>query len=99
MRHVMLAVIGSGSGNMAIPDDIGGSEVALIECDSFGGTCVNRGCIPSKMFGYTADLAMLVQGASHFDLSAALEGADWRSIKDRVFGRVEETSRRGRRAR
>ena len=99
MRHVALAVIGSGSGNMAIPDDIGESEVALIECDSFGGTCVNRGCIPSKMFVYTADLAMLVQGASQFGLSATLEGVDWRSIKDRVFSRVDETSRRGRKAR
>ena len=54
MRHVGLAVIGSGSGNLAIPDDIGESEVALIRCDSFGGTCVNRGCIPLKMFVYTA---------------------------------------------
>ena len=61
MQRFVLAVIGSGSGNVVISDDIGEAEVALIESGSFGGTCVNRGCIPSKMFAYTADLAMLVR--------------------------------------
>lgn len=95
----MLAVIGSGSGNVAIPDDIGEAEVALIESGSFGGTCVNRGCIPSKMFAYTADLAMQVQGAPRFGLSASLTGADWPSIRNRILHRVDQTSRTGRRAR
>ena len=95
----MLAVIGSGSGNVAIPDDIGDAEVALIESGSFGGTCVNRGCIPSKMFAYTADLAMQVQRAPRFGLSASLTGADWPSIRNRILDRVDQTSRTGRRAR
>ena len=97
MQHVALAVIGSGSGNMVIADEIG--EVALIECGSFGGTCVNRGCIPSKMLGYTADLAELCKGAPQFGLSAMLQGVDWPSIRNRVFSRVDETSRSGHRDR
>ena len=97
MQHVELAVIGSGSGNMVIPDEIG--EVALIECGAFGGTCVNRGCIPSKMLGYTADLAELCQRAPQFGLSATPEGVDWSSIRNRVFSRVDETSRDGHRER
>jgi mycothione reductase len=97
--HFMLAVIGSGSGNVAIPDDIGEAEVALIESGSFGGTCVNRGCIPSKMCAYTADLAMQVQRAPRFGLSASLTGADWPSIRNRILHRVDQTSRAGRRGR
>ena len=99
MQRFALAVIGSGSGNVVIPDAMSESEVALIESGSFGGTCVNRGCIPSKMFVYTADLAMLVREASQFGLSAPLEGVDWPSIRDRVFSRVDETSRNGLRGR
>ncbi len=99
MQRFVLAVIGSGSGNVVISDDMGEAEVALIECSSFGGTCVNRGCIPSKMFAYTADLAMQVQGAPHFGLSATLTGVDWPSIRNRIFHRVDQTSRTGRRAR
>ena len=84
MQRFVLAVIGSGSGNVVISDDRGEAEVTLIECSSFGGTCVNRGCIPSKMFAYTADLAMLVQGTPHFGLSATLTGVDWPSIRNRI---------------
>ena len=99
MQRFALAVIGSGSGNVVIPETMSESEVAIIECGSFGGTCVNRGCIPSKMLVYTADLALMVREASHFGLSATLEGVDWPSIRDRVFSRVDETSRNGLRGR
>ncbi len=79
---------------MALPEGIG--DVALVECGSFGGTCINRGCIPSKMLGYTADLAELCRRAPQFGLSATLAGVDWPSIRDRIFKRIDETSRQGR---
>ena len=60
---------------------------------------MNRGCIPSKMLGYTADLAELCKGAPQFGLSAMLGGVDWPSIRNRVFSRVDETSRDGHRER
>ena len=44
-------VIGSGSGNSIIDERFSHLDVALIEDDPvFGGTCLNRGCIPTKMF-------------------------------------------------
>jgi len=95
-----LAVIGSGSGNVVVPDDVGvGGKVALIESGAFGGTCINRGCIPTKMFVYTADLAVQVRGASQFGLAATLERVDWPTIRDRIITRVDETSLAGRKAR
>jgi mycothione reductase len=95
-----LAVIGSGSGNVVVPDDVGvPGKVALIESGAFGGTCINRGCIPTKMFAYTADLAMQVRKASQFGLAATLERVDWPAIRDRIITRVDETSLAGRKER
>jgi mycothione reductase len=98
MQRFALAVIGSGSGNVVIPDDVGG-RVALIEAAEFGGTCINRGCIPSKMFVYTADVAMQVRRASQFGLEATLERVDWPAIRDRIIGRVEKAASAGRQGR
>ena len=47
-EHFDLVIIGSGSGNH-IPDFMNDRRIAVIERDVFGGTCLNRGCIPSKM--------------------------------------------------
>jgi mycothione reductase len=95
MEHFDLVVIGSGSGNVVVPE---GSDrrVALIEAATFRGTCVNRGCIPTKMFAYTAELAMQVRRGSQFGLRARLDGVDWPAIRDRVAARITDRSRSGR---
>ncbi len=95
MQHFGLAVIGSGSGNVVIPKHIDGPKTALIEMGSFGGTCVNRGCIPSKMFVHTASVAMNVRKASQFGIDATIESIDWAAIRDRIRARITETSERG----
>ena len=57
MKDYDLIVIGSGGGTkIAGPAAEMGLRVALIEEDALGGTCLNRGCIPSKMLIYPADL-------------------------------------------
>ncbi len=92
MEHFALAVIGSGSGNVVIPEYREGRKAALIESGSFGGTWVNRGCIPSKMFAYTADAAMHVRRASQYGIGASVEVVDWSFIRDRIVDRIKETS-------
>jgi mycothione reductase len=94
-----LAVIGSGSGNVVIPKHLGGRKAALIESAVFGGTCVNRGCIPSKMLVGTADVALSVRRASAFGIQAEVEAVDWPAIRNRVLKRIGETSSKGRRGR
>jgi mycothione reductase len=64
-------------------------RIAVVESDRFGGTCLNRGCIPSKMLVYTADLAQAVRHAGRFGIGAKWTGADWPAIRDRVFGRID----------
>jgi len=84
-----LVIVGAGSGNMLVSDGLGDWRVAIVEGDRFGGTCLNRGCIPSKMFVYTADVAAAVQHADRYGIKAKFSGADWPAIRDRVFGRID----------
>jgi mycothione reductase len=99
VQQFALAVIGSGSGNVLIPDDLGPGRVALIEAAAFGGTCINRGCIPTKMFAYTADLAAQFRLAPEFGLGSPDLTVDWAAIRDRVFHKVEHRAREGRKGR
>lgn len=84
-----LVIVGAGSGNMLPTDELAGWRIAVVESDRFGGTCLNRGCIPSKMLVHTADVARTVREASRFGIGAEWGGADWPAIRDRVFGRID----------
>jgi mycothione reductase len=87
-----LVIVGAGSGNMLPTAGLDELRVAIIERDRFGGTCLNRGCIPSKMLVYAADVAESVRHASRYGIRAELLGADWPAIRDRVFGRIDPLS-------
>ncbi len=43
-----LIIVGAGSGNMIPVPEMENWRLAIVEPDKFGGTCLNRGCIPSK---------------------------------------------------
>src|SRR5260370_10923921 len=70
-------------------EEFAGWRIAVAEADRFGGTCLNRGCIPSKMLVYTADVARIAQQAGRFGLDVTWAGADWAAIRERVFGRID----------
>ena len=84
-----LVIVGAGSGNMLPAKEFDGWRVAVVESDRFGGTCLNRGCIPSKMLVHTADVAQEVRRAGRFGIGAKWAGADWPAIRKRVFGRID----------
>ena len=91
-----LIVIGSGSGN-AIPEDLAGWKIAMVERDPvFGGTRLNRGCIPSKMLVLPADVAEDARHSDRLGIDVRFEGADWPAIRDRVFSRIDAISAGGR---
>jgi mycothione reductase len=96
MQHFDLAVIGSGTGNSLIDERFEHLSVALIERDeTFGGTCLNRGCIPTKMFVLPADLAASPSEAARLGVDLSFNGADWPAIRDRIFGRIDPISKGG----
>jgi mycothione reductase len=95
-EHYDLIILGTGSGNSVPDEDLADWRIAVVEPDVFGGTCLNRGCIPSKMFVYAADVARHVREAGRFGVHATFEGSDWRAIRDRVFGRIDPIAAGGR---
>jgi mycothione reductase len=99
MRHFDLCIIGSGSGN-SIPDErFADLSIAMVEKGTYGGTCLNVGCIPTKMFVYPADLAASVEQARALGVDLQLEGVRTTDIRDRVFGRIDPISDGGERYR
>lgn len=69
MKKFDCIVIGSGGGAKIItPASKLGLKIAVIEKDALGGTCLNRGCIPSKMLIHPADVALTIHEAKKFDI-------------------------------
>ena len=96
MRHFDLAIIGTGSGN-SIPDEaMAGWQIAILEKGTFGGTCLNVGCIPTKMFVHTADQAAAPANAKKLGVDAHLDAVHWPEIRDRIFGRIDPIAEGGR---
>ena len=94
-EHFDLVVVGTGSGNSVLTSDFDDWQVALIERDVFGGTCLNRGCIPSKMFVYAADMALQARHTGHLGVDSTLDGVRWPEIVERVFGRIDPIAQGG----
>lgn len=96
MTHFDLLIIGAGSGNSIIGDEHDDWKIALAEHGPFGGTCLNVGCIPSKMFVYAAEVAELAAESERLGVNARLLDVDWPAIRDRVFGRIDPIAEAGR---
>lgn len=95
MPHYDLVIIGTGSGNPILTKKFADWKVALVERGTFGGTCLNVGCIPTKMFVHTADLAAAPRTSSRLGVDETLDGVRWTDIRDRIFGRIDPISASG----
>jgi mycothione reductase len=91
-----LIIVGSGSGNSLVTPDFDQWRVAIVEEGVFGGTCLNVGCIPTKMYVYPADLAADAREWERLGLHGPAPAADWAAIRDRIFGRIDAISAGGR---
>jgi mycothione reductase len=87
--HYDLVIVGTGSGNSILGPDFAGKKTAIVEKGTFGGTCLNVGCIPTKMFVYAADVAYTPSHSAKYGIDEELKGVRWRDIRDRVFGRID----------
>lgn len=96
MRHFDLIVIGSGTGNSLVDERFDDWRVALIDDgERFGGTCLNHGCIPTKMFVLPADIARAPELGARLGVSILPPQVDWPAVRDRIFGRIDPLSTGG----
>jgi mycothione reductase len=85
MEKYDLIVIGSGAGmNVASKAVQSGMRVALVEHGLLGGTCLNTGCIPSKILLYPADVIRELQAASRIGVFASVSKVDFPLIMRRM---------------
>jgi len=94
MEEFDLIVIGSGAGtNVASEAAQKDLRVALVDRGPTGGTCLNNGCIPSKMLIYPADVIRSIQDAGNIGVHAELHEVDFGKIMRRMHGVVDEGRR------
>lgn len=88
-----LVILGGGSGGYACAFRAAelGLSVVLVEKDKLGGTCLHRGCIPTKALLHAAEVADLAREGDQFGVKSSLEGIDMagvNSYKDGVIGQM-----------
>lgn len=85
MQKFDLIVIGAGSGlDVANAASQHGLKVAIIEKDRMGGTCLNNGCIPSKLLIHSADVAETIKRAELFGIEVHGYTIEFEKIVQRV---------------
>ena len=93
MSQFDLVILGGGSGGYAaaLRGSQLGLSVALIEADKVGGTCLHRGCIPTKALLHAAEIADGARDGSHFGVKSTFDGIDMNGVntyKDGVIAKL-----------
>ncbi len=85
MEQFDVLVIGSGSGMLVASAAVEqGSKVALVEAGKMGGTCINVGCVPSKMLIYPADVLVTIAASGKLGVNAHVDSVDFNNIMMRM---------------
>jgi dihydrolipoamide dehydrogenase len=95
MEEFDLIVVGSGSGlDVASGIASRGKNVAVLEPGRLGGTCLNRGCIPSKMLIHRADILEEIKESEKFDIDSEINKINFeeiiKEVNEDVHGDAEE---------
>ena len=95
MSEFDLVVLGGGSGGYAcaLRSAQLGFSVALIESGKLGGTCLHRGCIPTKALLHSGEIADNTREASHYGVNAEFHSIDMNAVnayKDGVISRLHK---------
>lgn len=89
-----LIVVGAGSGlDIVAEADEKGLKTALVEEGPLGGTCHNRGCVPSKMLIHHADVAETIRNSAKFFIRSKIEAIDFAKITQSVNGQIDAESK------
>jgi mycothione reductase len=90
MEQFDVLVIGSGSGMLVASAAVeAGYKVALVESGRMGGTCINVGCVPSKMLIYPADILSAIGESEKIGVKTTVNAVDFGNIMARMHALVE----------
>jgi len=90
MQKFDIAVLGAGSGLLIMEGARDhGMTCAVIEKGAFGGTCLNRGCIPSKMLVYPADLIREAERGERVGVTYGKPEVDWAKVARRMRRQID----------
>jgi mycothione reductase len=85
MKQYDVIVIGSGAGAIIAEEAVAkGLKVALVDKGPIGGTCLNLGCVPSKVLIYAADRIVEIQESKKLGIAAEIKSIDFASIMERM---------------
>lgn len=85
MKEYDVIVIGSGAGAIVVEQALAhGLSVALVDKGPLGGTCLNVGCIPTKMLIFPADRVVELQEAAKLGVQAEIKQVDFQAIMERM---------------
>ncbi len=92
MKTYDVVVVGSGSGEIIVERALAhGLKVALIDRGPLGGTCLNVGCIPSKMLIVPADRIVEIQESRKLGVAAEIKKADFKGVTERTRAMVQDS--------
>ncbi|MFH1100986.1 MAG: dihydrolipoyl dehydrogenase [Methanobacteriota archaeon] len=92
MKTYNVIVVGSGSGGEIVEAALSqGLTVSWVDKGPLGGTCLNVGCIPSKMLIYPADRIMEIQEAEKLGITAEIKNVDFHAVMERMRTPIRES--------
>lgn len=88
MRYDVV-VVGSGAGLMVLEEALNrGLKCAIIEKAKFGGTCLTKGCIPSKMLVYPADFIREMERSNRIGINTSTPEINWDIISQKMWEQI-----------
>lgn len=90
VKQFDIVIVGSGAGLMVMEAALNkGLRCAIVEKSKFGGTCLTKGCIPSKMLVYPADFIREVEAAGRIGIKIGAPQIDWKTISNRMWEQID----------
>jgi len=90
VKHFDIVIVGSGAGLMVMEAALSkGLRCAIVEKAKFGGTCLTKGCIPSKMLVYPADFIREAEESARVGIRTARPEIDWDAISKRMWEQID----------
>ena len=92
IKEYDIIVVGTGAGNIVLEHAMeDGLKAAQVEKGKFGGTCLTRGCIPTKVMVTATEMLREFKEADKIGVKADNIHLDWKVLSERVWKKIDES--------